>query len=110
VVTRLPRGGVVSDLHAHAPSEAIAEFVRALGSLLTGLKRDERDAISARVTRTPRSGTLEKPLLALGRSTQDVAFVAPDGRPASVQAPHERVTRFPLRRRQEFLLVRPRAG
>ena len=39
VVTLLRRGAFVSELHAHTPSEAIAELVRALGSLLTGMKR-----------------------------------------------------------------------
>src|ERR1035438_4682745 len=44
VVTLLRRGAFVSELHAHTPSEAIAELVRALGSLLTGMKRLARDA------------------------------------------------------------------
>jgi Kef-type K+ transport system membrane component KefB/mannitol/fructose-specific phosphotransferase system IIA component len=94
VVTLLRRGAFVSDLHAHTPSEAIAELVRALGSLLTGMKRDARDAVLERelVAATglgdevaiPHAAVegLEKPLLALGRSTQGIDFDAPDGKPA----------------------------
>jgi Kef-type K+ transport system membrane component KefB/mannitol/fructose-specific phosphotransferase system IIA component (Ntr-type) len=94
VVTLLRRGAFVSELHAHTPSEAIAELVRALGSLLTGMKRDARAAVLERelVAATglgdevaiPHAAVegLERPLLALGRSTHGIDFDAPDGRPA----------------------------
>jgi Kef-type K+ transport system membrane component KefB/mannitol/fructose-specific phosphotransferase system IIA component (Ntr-type) len=94
VVTLLRRGAFVSELHAHTPSEAISELVRALGSLLTGKKRLARDAVLERelVAATglgdevaiPHAAVegLDKPLLALGRSTQGIDFDAPDGRPA----------------------------
>jgi Kef-type K+ transport system membrane component KefB/mannitol/fructose-specific phosphotransferase system IIA component (Ntr-type) len=94
VVTLLRRGAFVSELHAHTPNEAIAELVRALGSLLTGMKRLARDAVLERelVAATglgdevaiPHAAVegLDKPLLALGRSTQGIDFDAPDGRPA----------------------------
>ena len=48
VVTLLRRGAFVSELHARTPNEAIAELVRALGSLLTGMKRVARDAVLER--------------------------------------------------------------
>jgi Kef-type K+ transport system membrane component KefB/mannitol/fructose-specific phosphotransferase system IIA component (Ntr-type) len=94
VVTLLRRGAFISELHAHTPNEAIAELVRALGSLLTGMTRLARDAVLERelVAATglgdevaiPHAAVegLEKPLLALGRSTQGIDFDAPDGRPA----------------------------
>ncbi|HEX3771842.1 MAG TPA: cation:proton antiporter [Polyangiaceae bacterium] len=94
VVTLLRRGAFVSEMHARTPSEAIAELVRALGSLLTGMKRSARDAVLERelVAATglgdevaiPHAAVegLDKPLLALGRSTQGIDFDAPDGRPA----------------------------
>jgi Kef-type K+ transport system membrane component KefB/mannitol/fructose-specific phosphotransferase system IIA component (Ntr-type) len=94
VVTLLRRGAFISELHAHTPNEAIAELVRALGSLLTGIKRSARDAVLERelVAATglgdevaiPHAAVegLEKPLLALGRSTPGIDFDAPDGRPA----------------------------
>jgi Kef-type K+ transport system membrane component KefB/mannitol/fructose-specific phosphotransferase system IIA component (Ntr-type) len=94
VVTLLRRGAFVSELHAGTPNEAIAELVRALGSLLTGMKRDARDAVLERelVAATglgdevaiPHAAVegLARPLLALGRSTQGIDFDAPDGRPA----------------------------
>jgi Kef-type K+ transport system membrane component KefB/mannitol/fructose-specific phosphotransferase system IIA component len=94
VVTLLRRGAFISELHARTPNEAIAELVRALGSLLTGMKRLARDAVLEReiVAATglgdevaiPHAAVegLEKPLLALGRSTQGIDFDAPDGRPA----------------------------
>jgi mannitol/fructose-specific phosphotransferase system IIA component (Ntr-type) len=94
VVTLLRRGAFVGDLHAHTPSEAIGELVRALGSLLTGIKRSARDAVIER-ERVAATGLgdevaiphaaiegLEKPLLALGRSAHGIDFDAPDGRPA----------------------------
>jgi Kef-type K+ transport system membrane component KefB/mannitol/fructose-specific phosphotransferase system IIA component (Ntr-type) len=96
VVTLLRRGAFVSDLHAKTPSEAIVELVRALGSLLSGIKRDARDAVLERelVAATglgdevaiPHAAVegLEKPLLALGRSAQGIDFDAPDGRPARI--------------------------
>lgn len=94
VVTLLRRGAFISELHAHTPSEAISELVRALGSLLTGMKRLARDAVLERelVAATglgdevaiPHAAVegLERPLLALGRSTHGIDFDAPDGRPA----------------------------
>jgi Kef-type K+ transport system membrane component KefB/mannitol/fructose-specific phosphotransferase system IIA component len=94
VVTLLRRGAFVSELHAHTPNEAIAELVRALGSLLAGIKRQARDAVLERelVAATglgdevaiPHAAVegLDKPLLALGRSPQGIDFDAPDGRPA----------------------------
>jgi Kef-type K+ transport system membrane component KefB/mannitol/fructose-specific phosphotransferase system IIA component (Ntr-type) len=94
VVTLLRRGAFVSELHARTPSEAIAELVRALGSLLTGMKRSARDAVLERelVAATglgdevaiPHAAVegLDKPLLALGRSPQGIDFDAPDGQPA----------------------------
>jgi Kef-type K+ transport system membrane component KefB/mannitol/fructose-specific phosphotransferase system IIA component (Ntr-type) len=96
VVTLLRRGAFVSDLHARTPSEAIAELVRALGSLLTGMKRDARDAVLERelVAATglgdevaiPHAAVegLDKPILALGRSAHGIDFDAPDGRPARI--------------------------
>ncbi len=94
VVTLLRRGAFVGELHAGTPSEAIGELVRAFGSLLTGIKRSARDAVLERelVAATglgdevaiPHAAVegLEKPLLALGRSTRGIDFDAPDGRPA----------------------------
>jgi Kef-type K+ transport system membrane component KefB/mannitol/fructose-specific phosphotransferase system IIA component (Ntr-type) len=94
VVTLLRRGAFVSELHAGTPNEAIAELVRALGSLLTGMKRRARDAVLERelVAATglgdevaiPHAAVegLDKPMLALGRSTRGIDFDAPDGRPA----------------------------
>jgi Kef-type K+ transport system membrane component KefB/mannitol/fructose-specific phosphotransferase system IIA component (Ntr-type) len=94
VVTLLRRGAFVGDLHATTPSEAIGELVRAFGSLLTGIKRSARDAVLERETvaatglgdevAIPHAAVegLEKPLLALGRSTRGIDFDAPDGRPA----------------------------
>ena len=96
VVTLLRRGAFISELHAHTPNEAIAELVRALGSLLTGMKRLARDAVLERelVAATglgdevaiPHAAVegLDKPLLALGRSTHGIDFDAPDGRPARI--------------------------
>jgi mannitol/fructose-specific phosphotransferase system IIA component (Ntr-type) len=87
VVTLLRRGAFISELHAHTPNGA-------LGSLLTGIKRSARDAVLERelVAATglgdevaiPHAAVegLEKPLLALGRSTPGIDFDAPDGRPA----------------------------
>jgi Kef-type K+ transport system membrane component KefB/mannitol/fructose-specific phosphotransferase system IIA component (Ntr-type) len=94
VVTLLRRGAFVSELHARTPNEAIAELVRALGSLLTGVKRLARDAVLERELVAPTGlgdevaiphaavEGLEKPLLALGRSTSGIDFDAPDGRAA----------------------------
>ncbi len=94
VVTLLRRGAFIGELHARTPNEAIAELVRALGSLLTGKKRLARDAVLERelVAATglgdevaiPHAAVegLDKPLLALGRSTAGIDFDAPDGRPA----------------------------
>ncbi len=94
VVTLLRRGAFVSELHAGTPAEAIGELVRALGSLLAGRKRSARDAVLEReqVAATglgdevaiPHAAVegLDKPLLALGRSTSGIDFDAPDGRPS----------------------------
>jgi mannitol/fructose-specific phosphotransferase system IIA component (Ntr-type) len=96
VVTLLRRGAFVSDLHAHTPSEAIGELVRALGSLLTGRKRLARDAVLERELVAPTGlgdevavphaavEGLERPLLALGRAPHGIDFDAPDGRPARI--------------------------
>ncbi len=94
VVTLLRRGGFVSELHARTPKDAIEELVRALGSLLAGMKRQARDAVLERelVAATglgdevaiPHAAVegLDKPLLALGRSELGIDFDAPDGKPA----------------------------
>ncbi len=94
VVTLLRRGAFVSELSARTPSEAIGELVRALGSLLAGVKRRARDAVLERelVAATglgdeiaiPHAAVegLEHPLLALGRAPQGIDFDAPDGQPA----------------------------
>ncbi len=94
VVTLLRRGAFIGELHAGTPNEAIGELVRALGSLLTGIKRSARDAVLERelVAATglgdevaiPHAAVegLEKPLLALGRSLAGIDFDAPDGLPA----------------------------
>ncbi|HEV3191036.1 MAG TPA: cation:proton antiporter [Polyangiaceae bacterium] len=94
VVTLLRRGAFVSELHARTPSEAISELVRALGSLLSGIKRFARDAVLERELVAPTGlgdevavphaavEGLDKPLLALGRAPRGIDFDAPDGRPA----------------------------
>jgi Kef-type K+ transport system membrane component KefB/mannitol/fructose-specific phosphotransferase system IIA component (Ntr-type) len=94
VVTLLRRGAFISELHARTPSEAIAELVRALGSLLAGMKRRARDAVVERelVAATglgdevaiPHAAVdgLDRPLLAFGRAPHGIDFDAPDGRPA----------------------------
>jgi Kef-type K+ transport system membrane component KefB/mannitol/fructose-specific phosphotransferase system IIA component (Ntr-type) len=94
VVTLLRRGAFVGELHARTSSEAIGELVRALGSLLAGMKRDARDAVLERELVAPTGlgdevaiphaavEGLKRPLLALGRSTRGIDFDAPDGRPA----------------------------
>jgi mannitol/fructose-specific phosphotransferase system IIA component (Ntr-type) len=94
VVTLLRRGAFVSELHAHTPGDAIAELVRALGSLLAGVKRHARDAVLERELVAPTGlgdgiaiphaalEGLEQPLLALGRAPHGIDFDAPDGRPA----------------------------
>ena len=96
VVTLLRRGAFVSELHAHTPSEAIGELVRALGSLLAGRKRMARDAVLQRELVAPTGlgdevaiphaavEGLDKPLLALGRAPHGIDFDAPDGRPARI--------------------------
>jgi Kef-type K+ transport system membrane component KefB/mannitol/fructose-specific phosphotransferase system IIA component (Ntr-type) len=96
VVTLLRRGAFVSELHATGPGDAIAELVRALGSLLTGKKRDARDAVLERELVAPTGlgdevavphaaiEGLERPLLALGRSPRGIDFGAHDGRPARI--------------------------
>jgi PTS system nitrogen regulatory IIA component len=94
VVTLLRRGAFVSELHATTPGEAIAELVRALGSLLAGRKRTARDAVLERelldstgvgdevaIPHAALKG-LAKPLLALGRAPRGIDFSAHDGRPA----------------------------
>jgi len=94
VVTLLRRGAFVSRLHAQTPAEAIAELVRALGSLLAGRKRIARDAVLERellaatglgdevaIPHAALEG-LQRPLLALGRAPSGIDFGALDGRPA----------------------------
>lgn len=96
VVALLRRGAFVSELHAQTPGAAIAELVRALGSLLTGHKRSARDAVLERellestglgdevaIPHAALQG-LARPLLALGRSPRGIDFGAPDGRPARI--------------------------
>jgi mannitol/fructose-specific phosphotransferase system IIA component (Ntr-type) len=94
VVTLLRRGAFVPELHARTPADAIAELARALGSLLTGRKRDARDAVLDRESLAPTGlgdevaiphaavPGLERPLLAFGRAPHGIDFDAPDGRPA----------------------------
>jgi Kef-type K+ transport system membrane component KefB/mannitol/fructose-specific phosphotransferase system IIA component (Ntr-type) len=92
VVTLLRRGAYVEELHAATPGDAITELVRALGSLLTGRKRDARAAVLERELEAstglgdevaiPHAAVegLTRPLLALGRSPRGIDFDAPDGR------------------------------
>ena len=94
VVTLLRRGAFVSELHARSPNESIGELVRALGSLLAGMKRRARDAVLERELVSPTGlgdevaiphaavEGLPRPLLALGRAPKGIDFDAPDGRPA----------------------------
>jgi Kef-type K+ transport system membrane component KefB/mannitol/fructose-specific phosphotransferase system IIA component (Ntr-type) len=94
VVSLLRRGAFVSELHARTPSEAIGELVRALGSLLSGMKRSARDAVLERELVAPTGlgdevaiphaavEGLKRPLLALGRAPRGIDFDSPDGRPA----------------------------
>ena len=96
VVALLRRGAFVADLHASTPNEAIAELVRALGSLLTGVKRSARTAVLERELVAPTGlgdevaiphaavEGLLRPLLALGRAPRGIDFDAPDGRPARI--------------------------
>jgi mannitol/fructose-specific phosphotransferase system IIA component (Ntr-type) len=94
VVTLLRRGAFVGELHARTPADAIAELVRALGSLLKGHKRFARDAVLEREllaatgvgdeVAIPHAAVagLTRPLLALGRSRAGIDFDAPDRKPA----------------------------
>jgi Kef-type K+ transport system membrane component KefB/mannitol/fructose-specific phosphotransferase system IIA component (Ntr-type) len=94
VVTLLRRGAFVAELHATTPGEAITELVRALGSLLRGMKRAARSAVIERELVAPTGlgdevaiphaavEGLSRPLLALGRTPRGIDFDAPDGRPA----------------------------
>jgi mannitol/fructose-specific phosphotransferase system IIA component (Ntr-type) len=94
VVTLLRRGAFVSELHARTPSEAIGELVRALGSLLAGVKRLARDAVLERELVAPTGlgdevaiphaavEGLTQPLLAFGRASRGIDFDAPDGKAA----------------------------
>ena len=96
VVALLRRGAFVPKLHAENPTEAIAELVRALGSLLAGIKRAARDSVVERelVGSTglgdeiaiPHAAVvgLKRPLLALGRAPHGIDFDAPDGKPARI--------------------------
>ena len=96
VVALLRRGAYVSEMHAQTPAEAIAELVRALGSLLTGRKRSARDAVLEREllattglgdeVAIPHAAVegLDRPLLALGRAPGGIDFGAHDGRPARI--------------------------
>ena len=94
VVTLLREGAFIAALKATNPNDAIHELVRSLGSLLTGVKRDAREAVLER-ERTAPTGLgdevaiphaavegLTKPILALGLSPRGIDFDAPDGRPA----------------------------
>jgi PTS system fructose-specific IIC component len=93
-VTLLREGAFIAALKATNPHDAIHELVRSLGSLLTGVKRDAREAVLER-ERTAPTGLgdevaiphasvegLTKPILALGLSPRGIDFDAPDGRPA----------------------------
>lgn len=96
VVTLLRRGAFVSELHATTPGDAIAELVRAFGSLIKGMKRDARDAVLERELVAPTGlgdevavphaaiEGLERPLLALGLAPRGIDFGALDGRPARI--------------------------
>lgn len=96
VVTLLRRGAFVGDLHGVTPSDAITELVRALGSLLVGMKRAARSAVIERELVAPTGlgdevavphaalDGLSRPLLALGLTPRGIDFDAPDGRPARV--------------------------
>jgi Kef-type K+ transport system membrane component KefB/mannitol/fructose-specific phosphotransferase system IIA component (Ntr-type) len=96
VVTLLREGAFVPLLKATTPQDAIFELVRSLGSLLTGVKRDAREAVleRERIATTglgdevaiPHAAVegLTKPVLALGLSPQGIDFDAPDGRPARI--------------------------
>jgi mannitol/fructose-specific phosphotransferase system IIA component (Ntr-type) len=94
VVTLLRRGAFISELHAATPGEAISELVRALGSLLAGMKRRVRSAVVERellaatgvgdevaIPHAVVEG-LDRPLLAFGRAPRGIDFDAPDGRRA----------------------------
>jgi Kef-type K+ transport system membrane component KefB/mannitol/fructose-specific phosphotransferase system IIA component (Ntr-type) len=96
VVTLLREGAFIASLKATTPGDAIHELVRSLGSLLTGVKRDAREAVLER-ERTAPTGLgdevaiphaavdgLSKPVLALGLSQRGIDFDAPDGRPARI--------------------------
>jgi Kef-type K+ transport system membrane component KefB/mannitol/fructose-specific phosphotransferase system IIA component len=94
VVSLLRRGAFVSELHARTPSEAIGELVRSLGSLLSGMKRQARDAVLERERVAPTGlgdevaiphaavEGLKRPLLALGCAPHGIDFDSPDGKPA----------------------------
>jgi Kef-type K+ transport system membrane component KefB/mannitol/fructose-specific phosphotransferase system IIA component (Ntr-type) len=94
VVALLRAGAFVVPLKSATPSDAIHELVRALGSLLAGVKRDTREAVLERERIAPTGlgdevaiphaavEGLTKPLLALGLSPHGIDFDAPDGRPA----------------------------
>jgi Kef-type K+ transport system membrane component KefB/mannitol/fructose-specific phosphotransferase system IIA component (Ntr-type) len=96
VVTLLRRGAFVGELHGVTPSEVITELVRALGSLLIGMKRAARSAVIERELVAPTGlgdevaiphaaiDGLSRPLLALGLAPRGIDFDAPDGRPARV--------------------------
>jgi Kef-type K+ transport system membrane component KefB/mannitol/fructose-specific phosphotransferase system IIA component (Ntr-type) len=96
VVTLLRRGAFVSELHATTPGDAIAELVRALGSLIKGMKRDARDAVLERELVAPTGlgdevaiphaaiDGLDRPQLALGLAPRGIDFGALDGRPSRI--------------------------
>ncbi len=96
VVSLLRAGAFVTPLKATTSADAIHELVRSLGSLLTGVKRDAREAVLER-ERTAPTGLgdsvaiphaavegLAKPILALGVSPEGIDFDAPDGQPAKL--------------------------
>jgi Kef-type K+ transport system membrane component KefB/mannitol/fructose-specific phosphotransferase system IIA component (Ntr-type) len=96
VVTLLRRGAFVGELHASTPGDAITELVRALGSLLIGMKRAARSAVIERELVAPTGlgdevavphaalDGLARPLLALGLAPRGIDFDAYDGRPARI--------------------------
>jgi mannitol/fructose-specific phosphotransferase system IIA component (Ntr-type) len=96
VVSLLREGAFVPLLKATTRQEAIYELVRSLGSVLTGVKRDAREAVLDREKTAPTGlgdevaiphaavEGLTRPVLALGLSPHGIDFDAPDGRPARI--------------------------
>ncbi len=96
VVMLLRRGGFVPRLHATNATDAIGELVRALGSLLAGMKRRARDVVVERELVAPTGighgvaiphavvEGLKEPVLVLGRAPHGIDFRAPDGEAATI--------------------------